>query len=557
MSTLGTLVGETASATRVVFANRNLRRVNLALAGSMIGDWAYATAVTVFAYRFGGPTAVGAYVAIRLALVAVGLPFTSMLVDRLPRKLFMIGTDLVRALLIVVAAGVIWLHGPPLLVLVLGIVISFVGAPFRPAQTALLPSLADTPNELTGANAVSSTLESLSFFIGPAIAGLLLTVADVPVVFLLNAATFVWSAVMISGLVLPRADTKSAAPSDDEPEPSRFLVEAVAGFRVIGSDRRLSLVVALCCAQTLMGGASTVFTVVVAVDVVKIGAEGVGFLDAVMGVGAIVGGLVAISRSGRGSLARDFGIGVLLWVVPPMLIAAFPTPVVAFAAVAVIGLANPLVDVNAITLIQRLAPEALLGRVFGALESAYIASMALGAFVTPFLLRGLGLRWTLALLSVPIAAVVLLSFAALRRVDRTVSAPGHLDLIQALPLFQTLGPSVQEGLARSLQRVRVAAGEVVIRQGEPGETFYLIETGSLDASQRDPVRGNRRLSQMGAGDCFGEIALLRNVPRTATVTAAEDSVLHTLARDDFLAAVGADPEAGSRADSLATLRLAR
>ncbi|MET1005613.1 MAG: MFS transporter [Propionibacteriaceae bacterium] len=565
MSVVSSAVGDTASAIRLVFANRNLRRVNLALAGSAIGDWAYATAVVVFAYRFGGPTAVGTYIAIRLALVAVGLPFTTVLVDRIPRKLFMIATDLIRAVLVAVAAVVIWGGGPPLVVLVVSIVAALVGAPFRPAQAALLPSLADTPQELTATNAVSSTLESLSFFVGPALAGLLLGVADVPVVFLLNAATFAWSALMISGLRLsaPEREDPIEDGADEGPHEgldavkSGFLQEAMAGFGVIGTDRRLLLIAVLYCAQTLIAGASTVYVVVIAVQVVRIGPEGVGFLDAVLGIGAIVGGFVAIARSSRGSVAKDFGVGVLIWTAPVLLIATVPLPAVAFLAMALIGLANPLVDVNAMTLVQRLAPESAMGRVFGALESVLIATMALGAFLMPFLIDGLGLRWSLTVISAPMVALTLLSFAALRRLDRTVIAPPHLDLIRALPLFQPLPPAVQEVLVRGLSPESVPAGTVVIRQGEPGDLFYLIESGSLEATQHTEDGAVRTLSQMGAGDCFGEIALLRDVPRTATVTATTDAVLQTLSREDFLAAVGAEPEVGTRAESLVSLRLSR
>lgn len=552
MSVVTTAVGETASATRLVFANPNLRRVNLALAGSMIGDWAYATAVTVFAYRFGGPTAVGAYVAVRLALIAVGLPFGSTLVDRLPRKTFMIMADLVRAALITVAAVLIWTGAPPVLVLVLAVVAAVVGAPFRPAQAALLPALADTPQELTAANAISSTLESLAFFVGPALAGTLLTVVDVPVVFLLNAVSFGWSILMISGITLA-ATTPEAAAEDEAPTAAPgFLAEVASGFRVVIEDRRLSLVALLYSAQTVDTGASTVFTVVVAVEIIRSGPQGVGFLDAVMGVGAVIGGLVALSRSARGTLAQDFGAGVFLWAAPPLLIAFVPVPAVAFVAMALIGLANPLADVNAMTLLQRLVPERLLGRVFGALEAGLIGFMALGAFVTPFLLRGVGLRWTLVVVSVPSVVVVLLALPALRRLDRTVGPPPHLALVSGLPLFAPLAPAVQEDLARRLARLPVAAGDVVVEQGDVGELFYLVESGRLDARQ-----GARPLSTMGPGECFGEIALLRDVPRTATVVATEACVLQTLTREDFLSAVGGDVEAGRRADSLITLRLSR
>ena len=319
---LSSALGETASSARLVFANPNLRRVNLALAGSMVGDWAFATAVIVWAYQYGGAAAVGGYAVVRLLLIALTLPFVSTLVDKIPYRLFLVTTDLVRAVLVLAAAGIIWLDGPPIAVLVLSVAAGLVGAPFRPAQMALLPSLAKTPHELTAANAVSSTLESLSFFLGPAIAGLLLSATNASAVFVLDALTFVWSAVLLSGL--PAGDRK---PTDGGPaEASHLLADATAGFRIIGQDRRLLLVTVLCCGQTVIAGASTVFGVLIAVDVVRIGPEGVGYLDAVLGVGAIAGGLVALSRAARGSVARDFGAGVVGWALPLLLVAVWPSP---------------------------------------------------------------------------------------------------------------------------------------------------------------------------------------------------------------------------------------
>ena len=547
-------VRETEASIRLVFTNANLRRVNLALIGSLIGDGAYSTAVTVFAYTYGGAGAVAAYVVVRLGLSAVVLPFSSVLIDRLPRKLFMIGTDLIRAVLVGIAALTIWLSGPPIAVLAIAVLAGLVGAPFRPAQQAILPSLADTPQELTAANGVASTLESLSVFVGPALGALLLGVADVPAVFVLQVATFIWSASMISRLVLPApvvADDDGGSEPPDEPENKEsFASEVSAGFRTIGQDGRLRLLVLLCCAQTLVTGASMVFTVLIADDVVGIGARGVGFLNAVMGIGSIIGGLVAISRSGKGSLAQDFGLGVFLWALPPVLVSIWPSPAVAFAAFAVIGLANPLVDISVLTLFQRLTPNAVLGRVFGALESSFIAAMGLGALLMPVLLSLIGLRGALAAISIPILVLVLVCVPGLRRIDRTVNAPEHLDLVQALPLFHPLSPAVQEWLAHSLTPVRLAPGDVVIREGEPGHRFYLIESGRLDA-----VRGDTLLTEMVAGDCFGEIALLRDVPRTATVVAREDSVLQSLERSDFLAAVGVNPDAYSQADRLVSRRI--
>ena len=183
-------LSESKAALAEVFRNPGLRRINLAFAGSVMGDWAYAVAVSVYAYRQGGATAVGLYGVARYLSMAVASPFTSMLADRYDRKRVMVSSDLLRFALVAMAALVIAADGPTMAVYGLGLFTALSATAFRPAQMALLPRLANHPGELTAANVASSTIESVGFFAGPAIAGALLAIADVEVVFGFNAATF-------------------------------------------------------------------------------------------------------------------------------------------------------------------------------------------------------------------------------------------------------------------------------------------------------------------------------------------------------------------------------
>ena len=555
-ATIGTAVSETRISLATVFRNRALRRLNLALAGSMIGDWAYATAVTVWAYGVGGATAVGIFGTVKLGVSALGAPFTSALADRIPRRTLMIGCDLLRAVVVAAAAALVEWDGPDLLVFFLAVVAGLAGTAFRPAQLALTPSLVEEPDELTAANGVASTIESLAFFVGPAVGGFLLGVADVATVFLLNALTFVWSAVLVTG-VHPRATSAVGAPlgSEDEDAPAdpegSFVRTAVAGFGVIWRHPDLRLVTVIYCAQTVVAGASLVFGVAIALDLIDIGPTGLGYMDSTLGIGATFGGLLTVALASRHRLASDFGWGVFFWAVPLLLVAVWPVAAAAFVAMAVIGAANPVVDVNASTILQRLTPDAVLGRVFGALESALIGTMALGSLAMPLLVSWIGLRWGLVALSVPIALIALTSMPRLRRLDADIREPEGVALLYGVPLFQPLRRPLVEQLAAKLEQRRVAAGDVVVREGDVGDLFYVIESGSLDA-QHD----GRLLSHMEAGDHFGEIALLRDVPRTATVVATEDSVLQTIQREDFLAAMTGDEELRGRTESVAARRLA-
>jgi MFS family permease len=560
MSVVGESLRETGSSLSMVWRNHGLRRVNLGFVGSAIGDWAYATAIVVWAYGVGGATAVGVWGTVRLVLMAVVTPFASVFVDRYSRKAIMVTTDLLRALVIAICAFLIWIDEAPIVVFVLATVAALLAAPFRPAVAALLPNLAEKPEELTAANGTSSTIDSLSFFIGPAIGGLLLTVTSVPVVLLFDVLTFLWSAFMVWGIRVPakapKAEPALVSPDGgivEEPEEEKetFVHEVTAGFTAIKQNRDLLVVSAVYAAQTVVAGASIVFGVEMAVQMTDFGPTGVGYLDSVFGIGAIVGGLVALGRASKQTVATDFGWGVMLWAVPLLVAAAFyPALWAAFAAMLVMGFGNPFADINAVTIVQRLTDDRVMGRVFGALETVLIAAMALGSIIMPLLVAAIGLRWGIAVLGAAIAIIVLPAFPRLRRLNTSLREPESLVLLRGLPLFAPLEPKSLELVAQQMKRVEVPAGATVIREGDAGDLFYVVESGSLTASFQ-----GRTLSQQGPGDPFGEIALLRDVPRTATVAANEPSVLWSLERAPFLDAVTGNSEVSGQADDLVARRI--
>lgn len=506
----------------------------------------------MFAYREGGATAVGVLGVVRYVLMSVVTPFASTLADRLDRKRVMVTADVVRAALIAVAVALIAVDGPVLAVYVVAVVTSLCGTPFRPSQAALLPRLATHPGELTAANVVASTVESVGFFAGPAVAGLLLAVADIEVVFAFNALTFVWSAFLVAGVVVPPDgagghDADAGTDADVDAGASgglrQMATEAGAGFRVIAADRDLRLLVGLYCAQTVVAGASLVFSVATALDLLGMSEGGVGLLDATIGVGGLVGGFVALVLAQRGRLAVDFGFGVLLWAAPLLLIAVSPNLPSALAAMALIGLGNSLVDINAYTILQRLVPDEVMGRVFGAVESALVAGMALGSLTMPLLIHAIGLRSGMAVIGVAVGLLAVAAFSGLRRIDTIALAPAGLELLRGVPFFAPLPERALERLARSSSLVTITAGGEVCREDDEGDHFYVIESGEADV-----IAHGRKAASLAAGDFFGEIALLRDVPRTATVVATSDLVLRSVERRHFLAAVTGHGEAEAQAD---------
>lgn len=534
---------------RSVFANPGLRRLQIAFAGSIVGDWAYAVGVALYAFEQGGPTAVGVLGVIRYVSLAVITPFAATLGDRYPRRLVMISSDLSRAVLIAVAAVLIWSDGPPIAVYALAVVTAICGSPFRSSQASILPQLARDPIELAAANVASSTIESIGFFAGPALAGLLLAVTSIPVVYVFNVITFVWSAALVLGVRLPAREKES--PSDEAPEREGFLAEASAGYKAIFGDRNLLVLIGLYCGQTVVAGASLVFTVAIALDLLDVGRSGLGFIDATLGIGGLVGGFIALVLAQRGHLARDFGIGVILWSAPLLLVAAWPTITATVICMILLGLANSVVDVNAYTILQRITPEGTMARVFGAMESAVIGGMALGALLMPALISWIGLRWGLAVIGASVSGLVVLGVPSLHKIDLVIEPPTSLGLLRGVPLLALLPEPTLEALARSAVRVEAAPGEAVIREGEPGELFYIVESGDVEITKE-----GRHVAALGAGDYFGEIALLRDVPRTATVTAKRETVLQALDRATFVPAVTGQGDFLEAAETAMTTRLA-
>ena len=562
------------------FSNTALRRIFLAAAGSKMGDWAYSMASAVYVFGHGGPTAVGVLGVVRYLSIALAAPIASTLADRQDRRKVMIAADVIRFVLVVLAALAVNAGSPPVLFYVLSVLAAVVGTAFLPAERALLPSLTREPSELIGANVVASTVDSISMFVGPAIAGFLLAVASIPIVFLFNAVSFLWSALIV--MRIPRAvqvDAKeietpvlagvsSGSGREDSVNPfnpvnsvgsgnlpdvgehpldEKLLRTVTHGFRIIHGSREIRLLVGLYCAQTVVAGASLVFTVSIAFELLKLGNSGIGVLNAIVGIGGVIGGFVALMLAQRGRLATDFGFGVLLWSAPLVFLAVIPRYGMAIALMGCIGLANSIVDTNALTILQRLVPNESMGRVFGAMESALIGAMAVGSLAMPLLIHLVGLRWALTIIGGVISMVTMAAHPKLRGLDRTALAPEGLGDLALIPLLSVLPSSVLERLARRSTLMEVATGDSVCAEGEPGERYYMIVSGEAAVT----IRGSR-IRTLGAGDAFGEIALLRRIPRTATVTALSPLVLRIIESEPFVSAVTGHGEAADQAEQLLT-----
>ncbi len=534
---------ESFGALREVYRNPSLRRLELAWVGSIIGTWAYSIALAVYAYRAGGAADVGLVGLIRWLPSAFAAPLASILGDRYPRVRVMLAADLVRAAGLGAMAASVAGQAPVEVVYGLASAVAVVHTAFQPAQQALLPSLARTPEELTAANVSSSTIESLGFCVGPALGGVLLAVSSVWVVFAVTASSFVWSALQLTGLL-------RAAEPPLRHAGTRLREEAAAGYRTIRHEPRLRLVIGLFSAQTLVNGAFTVLLAVSAFRLLDLGASGVGYLNSAVGVGGLMGGFISLLLVGQRRLATTFGIAIAGAGGPLFLLGVWPDTPVALVVFALIGLSIIVGDVSGYTLLQRSTPGEVLARVFGVLHSVFYATVALGAILAPVLIDLIGVRWALVATGALLPLLSVLARASLAELDEGPARTRELELLLSIPIFAPLPPPVVEHLASRLVPLRAPAGEEIVRRGEQGDRFYIVAVGEVEVL----LEGEPRRRE-GPGSYFGEIALLRDVPRTATVRAATDVELYALDRDDFLAAVTGHAGSAQAAEAVVGSRL--
>ena len=531
----GQMVSTLATAGR----NANVRRVQLAWGASIAAEWAHFVALGVFAYKHGGTGAVGLAGLVRLLPAAVIAPFAASLGDRFRRERVLLAMALLAAAALGGSAGAAWASSR-VLVFAFAAVLGLATTLIRPALQALLPSLASTPEELIAANGATSTIESLGTLVGPLVAGFLVALANTGVVFAGAAGTFLVAAVL---LALVRVEGRVEL---EEQHGAWQMVSDGLGSIWRGRDERL--LIGLVAAQTFVRGCLNVLIVVAAFRVLEGGAGAVGYMTATIGVGGLVGAIGAMTLEGR-PLAVPFGAALVFWGAPLMLIAPLPQTLAAILVLAVVGAANSFEDVAVFTLLQRIVPDELLARVLGVLWGLAMGAVALGSIAAPALVHWVGPRTAFAVVGGVLPFLVLVSYRRLAQIDRATLPAPELALIDGVPMFAPLSIAAKERLAARLSPRLVPAGEVVIAAGDAGDGFYIVDDGELD------IDAGGRHTTAHRADYFGEIALLRDVPRTATVTAATDSRLLELNRDDFLAAVTGHTAAHAAGQEVAESRL--
>ncbi len=534
---------QAVSALPALARNENLRRVELAWGASIAAEWTHFVALGVFAYTTGGASAVGIAGLVRMLPAAFVAPFAAALGDRFRRERFLVVVSLAGAAALGGSAAAYFFSRSELIIFALAGVVGVTSTLFRPALQATLPSLATTPEELIAANGATSTLESLGTLLGPLVAGVLVSVANVGVVFLVASAALLVAAAQLRGvLVEGRIHVIASARM---PRPRELLA---GGFRAVVSEPTTRLLVFLTTAQSFIRGCLNVLIVVGVFELFGAGAGAVGYLTAAVGIGGLVGAFGALSLKGR-RLAVPFGISLVFWGLPIILVAAWPSVPAGIFLLAVVGAANSVEDVAVFTLFQRIVPDHVLTRVLGIVWGLAMGAIAIGSVAATGIVALVGSRAAFVVVGAILPLTTLIVWRQLVRIDREMLPPAdELAIVEGVPMFTPLSIAAKEHMAARLVEVPVSAGEVVIRTGDAGDRFYMVADGALEVTNGVHAEAHR-------GDFFGELALLRDIPRTATVIATTRSRLYALEREDFLAAVTGHSAVRSAGEAVVEQRL--
>ncbi len=526
------------------FRNRSLLRVELAWLAFNGAEWGVWLTLMVWAYTHGGAAAASLIVIVQLVPCIFVSPYLGAITDRARAgRVLFIGLLIMGATMAAVAAAIA-LDAPRLVVFVLAPIMNLALSVPRPAQAALLPGVVRTPIELTASNVVSSWMENASVLIAPALTGVLLGVGGPALATAVLAGCTLAGAFLVVGIPGPEPMTER----EEGVSLTAEVKESVAAVWRVPAARTLVGVVG---SQYILVGALDVLYVVLAITTLDMGEAGAGYLNAAFGAGGLIGVAVTATLVARRRLAPALIGGIVTAAFALAVLGIFPTVVGAFALLALAGLSRAVFDVTGRILLQRAAPPHVLGQVFALLESLMDAGLAVGAIFVPVLVGLSGARAALVGTALLLLVIVAVVWRRLRTIDDTADVPQvQIQLLRLNPIFSPLPAPELEGLARALIPLQVTAGTTVIREGDEGDCFYAIADGEMQVT-----KNGREVATLRRGGGFGEIALIEDVPRTATVVALTDARLFSLEKDPFVLALTGHAPAAHVAGDLVTQRL--
>ena len=523
---------------------------------SCIGSWAYNVALAVWLIDETGSSGwLAAATAARFGPALVVSAYGGVLADRFERVRLMVGLDVFLGLAMTLLATEMLLGASPVLVLLTVGVTATVSTVYEPAAAAMTPQLVPA-RDLGSANALRNTVDNVCVVAGPAIGALTLLVADPWLAVGFNALTFALSAALVA-----RVRTRSQPVDVTQGGEAGPLHQLTVGIRTIAGSSGTAVLVTFSVIATFVYGTDTVLFVVVSEEVLGTGAEGYGYLLAGLGIGGIAAAGLVTRLEQQPRLGPVILVGMALFCLPTLVFLVTDQPVVGFAAQCLRGAATMVVDVLAITALQRSVPPERLGRVFGAFDGLCLGAILVGSALVPVGIGLLGLDAMLWFTGLVVPLLCLLGLPALRRLDaesaaRRAELAPHIALLAGSGLFASVSEGALEQLASQSVREHVPSGTLLVEQGQVADAFFLAESGDFAVSARGDDGLTVDLPPMGPGAGFGEIGLIEGIPRTATVRALGDAVVLRIPGDAFVAALTQETPTAALLDG-ASLRLSR
>jgi MFS family permease len=522
---------------RAVLHARDFRLLLSALTISKFGSWAYNVALAVFVYQATrSPAWVAGATLSRLFTALLLSPYAGVVAERYERVRLMVGSDLAASACMAMLATVAALHAPVALAVALAALTSAVNSVYTPAVKATTPSVLGEEH-LAAANSLESTVDNLSVIAGPAIGAGLLLLGPPAVAFAVNAASFAYSAGVVS-----RMHARSVPTDVTEGGTAGPVTQVMAGVRSIGASSTVLLLVGFSTLASFVYGTDTVLLVVLSQSYLGTGATGYGYLLAGLGIGGIAGAALMNRVAASPRLGSLIAAGMLAYCLPTALVALVHVPAAVFMLQLLRGSGTVIVDVLAVTALQRLVAREVVARVFGVFWAMALGGICLGTVLAPLLLAALGLRGALLVMGLAIPAGVALAYPRLRQVDRAGVAElarigPRVAVLRELDILSGASRPVLERLAVACTEQQLDEGTTIIREGDAADDFYVLVAGEVAVSARSGARRRRSLGTLVPPAYFGEIGLLEQLPRTATVEATAPSVVYRIDGGDFVEAM--------------------
>jgi MFS family permease len=536
----------TVAAVREALANDGIRRLELIWTIGIAADAALLVALLVVVYAQDGAVAAGVLGALRMGPAVLAGILAASVVRRFGGRRVLLVLGLLRAVFAGLCAIVLSTGMPVFWLYLLAAALAVTGAPVRPAAATLMPGLARSPGELVAANMAWGTGEGLGTFAGPFLAGLLIAAGQLPLAAALVATAFLVTVAAAAGLRFEHAADAGGSAGRQRG------MGIGAGLRAVIQRPVLHWSMLGVYGQVTTRGLLNPLTVVASIELLGMGAAGVGLLSAALGLGGLLGAVFAMRLARGDRLVRTMCTALAYWGTPIAVIGLLANPAIGLGAMVATGVANAVYDVAIITIFQRGSTNQERAAVFSVFEGIAGLGLVTGSLLAPVLLAAFGIRGALGIAGAILPVTALLIYGRIGKTDRiSVVDEEIVRLVRRVDVFAELPLTALERLAAGMTPVGAPAGQVLVREGDPGDTFVIVASGQVEVTV-----GGQPMDRLGPGAGFGEVALLRQSPRTATVTALTDMTGWAIDSATFACAVSG-PATATITEQVASMHLRR